>query len=82
MTNAAFEGMLAALEKQEWSFKYNEMDNYIDLYDVKVYPYMDHLLLSYTVSRSEDDFEIYEREVDDVEHAFLEIEKIQRDELV
>lgn len=81
MTNKVFTEMLEELKRREWGFSYDEQDNCIDTGDIRIYPWMEKMLLTYTVARAEDDFETYENEVDDVDHAFLMIDYINKEML-
>lgn len=79
MTNKVFTEMLDELKRREWGFSYNEQDNCIDTGDIRIYPWMEGMLLEYTVNRAEDDFDTYENEVDDVDHAFQMIDYINKE---
>lgn len=56
--------MVALLNESEEIFTYDADKNVIDLDDIKIHPYKEHLLMTFTICRREDDFELCEFEVD------------------
>lgn len=58
------EKMVALLDRSDEVFTYDADKKVIDLDDIRIEPYQDQLLMTFTICRREDDFELCEFEVD------------------